>query len=420
MPRTRVEFRNGQGEQLAGLLETPPGNTPIACYALFAHCFSCGKHSKAATRISRALASLGIAVLRFDFTGLGSSEGDFANTDFSSNVDDLLAAARMLGERYRAPELLVGHSLGGAAVIAAAADLPSVRAVATIAAPATAAHLGTYLVQGGSDATGPRPLIRIGQQEFSVSQAFLDDLGRHGSTQTITRLARPLLVFHSPADEIVPVTEAAELYAAADHPKSFISLDGADHLLGRREDAEYVALTLAAWASRYLGLEYDPRGYQYGRPPEVGPHEVVVTELDRRFLRGLFTTHHRWMADEPRSYGGTDLGPSPYGLLLMSLGACTSMTVRLFATHEGLPLEDLRVRLRHKHVHIEDAEDFDAEDRRIEVIDVAIELDGPLTEAQRERLLTVAGRCPVHRTLTGELEIRKRLVAEPDRDEGSV
>jgi uncharacterized OsmC-like protein/alpha/beta superfamily hydrolase len=368
MPRIKLEFENAAGRKLAGLLDTPPQNTPIACYALFAHCFSCGKDSKAATRISRALASRGIAVLRFDFTGVGQSEGELAATDFSSNVSDLLAAADKLSRDYRPPRLLVGHSRGGAVVLDAAAQLPEVQAVATIGAPARA----------GVIAPG-----------------------------------KALLVFHSPTDQIVPIDDAAKIYQSASHPKSFISLDDADHLLLDPEDAEYVALTLAAWASRYLGLRAQPAEDRYGSAPPVGEHEVVVTELDRRFLRGLFTTHHRWMADEPAAYGGTDLGPSPYGLLLMALGACTSMTLRMFANHERLPLEDVRVRLRHKHVHIEDAEDFDAEDRRLEVIEVGIELEGDLGEAERLRLLEVAGRCPVHKTLMGELSIRKRLVPEP-------
>ena len=365
MPRIKLEFENAAGRKLAGLLDTPAENTPIACYALFAHCFSCGKDSKAATRISRALASRGIAVLRFDFTGVGQSEGELSATDFSSNVDDLLAAAEKLARDYRPPRLLVGHSLGGAVVLGAAARLPDVAAVVTIGAPAR------------SDVVAPQ---------------------------------KALLVFHSPTDEIVPIDDAAKIYQSAGHPKSFISLDDADHLLLDADDAEYVALTLAAWASRYLGLRAEPAEDRYGNAPAVGPHEVVVTELDRRFLRGLFTTHHRWMADEPVAYGGTDLGPSPYGLLLMALGACTSMTLRMFANHARLPRDDIQVRLRHKHVHIEDAEDLDAEDRRLEVIDVGIDLQGELSETERQRLLEVAGRCPVHKTLMGELSIRKRLV----------
>ncbi len=410
MARLKLEFANADGQRLAGLLETPPEGTTIARYALFAHCFTCGKDIAAASRISRALAARGIAVLRFDFTGLGNSDGDFANTSFSSNVQDLVSAAAALTREYRAPELLVGHSLGGAAVLAAASQLPEVKAVATIGAPATADHL-RHLFAGEVDEIGRRgaSTVRIGLREFTVKRQFLEDLHAHGSADYIRRLRKALVVFHSPVDDVVPIEEAARIYEAALHPKSFISLDKADHLLSRTEDAEYVAATLAAWASRYLGLEQEPARDRYGERPEVGPREVVVTELDRKFLRGLYSEHHRWMADEPQSYGGTNLGPTPYDLLLMALGACTSMTVRLYARHQKLALDDVTVRMRHKRIHEEDCEDCGDEGRKLERIDLELDLAGDLSEAERARLVEIAGRCPVNRTLTGELSIVKRL-----------
>ena len=410
MARLKLEFANADGQRLAGLLETPPEGTTIARYALFAHCFTCGKDIAAASRISRALAARGIAVLRFDFTGLGNSDGDFANTSFSSNVQDLVSAAAALTREYRAPELLVGHSLGGAAVLAAASQLPEVKAVATIGAPATADHL-RHLFAGEVDKIGRRgaSTVRIGLREFTVKRQFLEDLHAHGSADYIRRLRKALVVFHSPVDDVVPIEEAARIYEAALHPKSFISLDKADHLLSRTEDAEYVAATLAAWASRYLGLEQEPARDRYGERPEVGPREVVVTELDRKFLRGLYSEHHRWMADEPQSYGGTNLGPTPYDLLLMALGACTSMTVRLYARHQKLALDDVTVRMRHKRIHEEDCEDCGDEGRKLERIDLELDLAGDLSEPERARLVEIAGRCPVNRTLTGELSIVKRL-----------
>ena len=410
MARLKLEFANADGQRLAGLLETPPEGTTIARYALFAHCFTCGKDIAAASRISRALAARGIAVLRFDFTGLGNSDGDFANTSFSSNVQDLVSAAAALTREYRAPELLVGHSLGGAAVLAAASQLPEVKAVATIGAPATADHL-RHLFAGEVDEIGRRgaSTVRIGLREFTVKRQFLEDLHAHGSADYIRRLRKALVVFHSPVDDVVPIEEAARIYEAALHPKSFISLDKADHLLSRTEDAEYVAATLAAWASRYLGLEQEPARDRYGERPEVGPREVVVTELDGKFLRGLYSEHHRWMADEPQSYGGTNLGPTPYDLLLMALGACTSMTVRLYARHQKLALDDVTVRMRHKRIHEEDCEDCGDEGRKLERIDLELDLAGDLSEAERARLVEIAGRCPVNRTLTGELSIVKRL-----------
>ncbi len=410
MARLKLEFANADGQTLAGLLETPPAGTAIARYALFAHCFTCGKDIAAASRISRALAARGIAVLRFDFTGLGNSDGDFANTSFSSNVQDLLAAAAALAREYRAPELLIGHSLGGAAVLTAASRLPEVKAVATIGAPATADHV-RQLFAGEADEISRRgeATVRIGLREFTIRRQFLDDLHSYGSADYLRGLRKALVVFHSPVDDVVPIDEAARIYQAALHPKSFISLDNADHLLSRDEDAEYVAATLAAWASRYLVPRQQPGPDRYGERPDVGTREVVVTELDRKFLRGLFSEHHRWMADEPQVYGGTNQGPTPYDLLLMALGACTSMTLRLYANHKRLALDDITVRMRHKHIHEEDCEGCGDEGRKLERIDLELDLAGDLTEAERAQLVEIAGRCPVHRTLTGELSIQKRL-----------
>lgn len=253
MPRIKLEFPNAQGHKLAGLLETPNDDMPIARYALFAHCFTCGKDIAAASRISRALAQKGIAVLRFDFTGLGNSDGDFANTNFSSNVQDLLAAAHTLEQEYEAPALLIGHSLGGAAVLSAAPHLPAVKAIATIGSPATAEHV-QHLFQGSVDElnTAGTAQVRIGLREFTIKKQLLDDLNANTSAEHIGRLRRALLVFHSPLDNVVSIDEASKIYQAAKHPKSFISLDEADHLLSNRDDAEYVATMLAVWANRYL------------------------------------------------------------------------------------------------------------------------------------------------------------------------
>jgi uncharacterized OsmC-like protein/alpha-beta hydrolase superfamily lysophospholipase len=410
VPRITLEFPNEQGQVLSGLLETPPGNLPVGHIALFAHCFTCSKDVAAATRISRALAARGIAVLRFDFTGLGNSDGDFSNTNFSSNVQDLLAAARKLEEDYSAPQLLIGHSLGGAAVLLAAGELPAVKAVATIAAPATADHLRHLLKESAEEIeSAGEATVQLGGREFRVRRQLLEDLDKHDSAEHIRKLGRALLVYHSPLDTIVSIDEAARIYRSAMHPKSFLSLDGADHLLSRPEDSDYVATTLAAWASRYLDLEARPAVYQDSRLPQVDEHEVLVTEMDKKFLRGLYSGNHRWMADEPRVYGGTDLGPNPYDLLLMSLGACTSMTVRLYANHKNMPLSDIKVRLRHKRVHEEDSEDCEGEDRRLEIISLQLELTGDLNDDEREKLLKIAGRCPVNRTLTGVLKIEKSL-----------
>lgn len=416
MPRIKLEFPNAEGQTLAGLLETPPDGVPTSRYALFAHCFTCSKDIAAATRISRALAARGIAVLRFDFTGLGNSDGDFANTNFSSNVADLLAAARTLEREYEAPALLVGHSLGGAAVLAAVHDLPSVEAVVTIGAPATAAHV-QHLFSGARDALETRgeAEVQIGLRRFRIRKQLLEDLSQHVSADHIRHLNRALLVFHSPLDTIVSIEEAGKIYQAARHPKSFISLDKADHLLSNREDAEYVAETLVAWASRYLGLGRHAFEQSTGTAPRVAEGEVLVTELDTRFLRGLYTARHQALADEPKSVGGTDLGPNPYALLLMALGACISMTLRLYARHKGLPLDDVEVRLSHERVHAQDCRDGEQTEGMLERIRVHLNIHGALTPEQRARLLEIAGRCPVHRTLAAGPRIETAFEDESPR-----
>ena len=413
MGRIRLEFPNADGEKLAGLLEVPPTGVTIARYALFAHCFTCGKDIAAASRISRAMAEHGIAVLRFDFTGLGNSDGDFANSNFTSNVQDLLAAAAALEEDYQAPALLIGHSLGGAAVLAAAAQLSSVEAVVTIGSPATANHVSHLFDDSRNELeSAGETRVKIGSRSFQIKRQFLDDVDRYADADHLNALGRPLLVFHSPRDEIVSINEAAKIYQAARHPKSFISLDQADHLLTRREDAEYVAETLVAWASRYLGLSHKPFERNVSTAPAVAPGEVLVTELDKRFLRGLYAANHQLNGDEPRSAGGSDLGPSPYELLLMALGSCTSMTLRLYANRKKIELDDVEIRLRHERVHADDCAHCDEQPRRIERITREIQLFGSLTDAQRQRLLEIADRCPVHRTLEGELEIQSELKPE--------
>jgi uncharacterized OsmC-like protein/alpha-beta hydrolase superfamily lysophospholipase len=406
MARIRLAFLNAEGHTLAGLLETPPQGVPIARYALFAHCFTCGKDIAAASRISRAMAGRGIAVLRFDFTGLGNSDGDFANTNFSSNVQDLVAAARALEKDYQAPALLIGHSLGGAAVLAAAPQLASVEAVVTIGAPATASHVRHLLSSAQEElANTGEAEVTIGNRSFRVKRQLLQDLERYGDAAHLRDLKRALLVLHSPVDQVVSIDEAARIFQAARHPKSFISLDQADHLLSNREDAEYVAETLVAWASRYLGISRHPFEPSYGTAPPVEDGEVLVTELDRKFLRGLITARHQAMSDEPTAIGGKDMGPSPYDLLLMALGACTSMTLRMYANHKGLSLDDIQIRLDHGRVYAEDCAECETADRKIKRITRVLTLAGDLTDAERERLLQIADRCPVHRTLQSEPQI---------------
>jgi len=400
MPAERFDFINAQGQRLAALLDMPAGE-PRA-YALFAHCFTCGKDVHAARRIAQALTALDIAVLRFDFTGLGSSEGEFANTTFSSNVADLVAAAGALRDSRRAPAILIGHSLGGAAVLAAAADVAEARAVVTIAAPSDPAHVtGLFRDRLADIAQHGEIEVSLEGRRFRIRRTFLDDVAEQNLRGKITQLHKALLIFHSPTDSRVGIENASRIFEAAKHPKSFVSLAGADHLLTRPSDASYVANVIAAWAERYLDLP-EPR-------PDGAEGDVIVSETRRgRLQQEVRVGRHRLLADEPASVGGLDSGPSPYDLLLASLGACTSMTLRLYAERKSLPLDRVTVRLSHSRVHAADCETCESKEGMLDRIERAITLEGELDDGQRGRLLEIADKCPVHRTLTSEVEIRTR------------
>ena len=399
MPSERFDFSNAAGERLAALLDSPI--EPPRAYALFAHCFTCGKDIRAAKRIAEALTALGIAVLRFDFTGLGSSEGEFGNTTFSSNVADLIAAADALRRTRRAPAILIGHSLGGAAVLAAAADVAEARAVVTIAAPCDPTHVvGLFKDRIGEIDTAGGIDVNLAGRPFRISRAFLDDVNQQRLRDRIGALHKALLVFHSPTDDIVGIENATYIFTAAKHPKSFVSLAGADHLLSRRSDATYVANVIRAWAERYLDV------VDIGRdlPSEAG---VTVQETRAgRFQQEVRTGRHRFLADEPVDVGGLDSGPGPYDLVLAGLGACTSMTLRLYAERKAVPLDRVTVRLGHSRIHAVDCENCETKEGMIDRIDRVITLAGDLNEEQRKRLIEIADKCPVHRTLTSEIDIR--------------
>jgi uncharacterized OsmC-like protein/alpha-beta hydrolase superfamily lysophospholipase len=400
MPAERFDFPNASGQNLAALLDLPVGE-PCA-YALFAHCFTCGKDVHAAKRIAEGLTALDIAVLRFDFTGLGSSEGEFANTTFSSNVADLIAAADALRRTRRAPAILIGHSLGGTAVLAAAGGVPEARAVVTIAAPSDPSHVAG-LFRDRLDEIGAKGEVEVALagRPFRISRGFVDDLAQHKLLARIAELHKALLIFHSPTDEIVGIDNASRIFTAAKHPKSFVSLAGADHLLSRRSDAAYVANVIHAWAGRYLDLPASV-------PQAVTDSPVVVVRETRRgrFQQEVTVGRHRFLADEPAGVGGLDSGPGPYDLLLAGLGACTAMTLRLYAERKALPLEQVTVELRHDRIHAADCESCETKEGMIDRIERAITLRGRLDATQRQRLMEIADKCPVHRTLTSEVDIR--------------
>ena len=406
MPAERFDFPNAQGQNLAALLDRPAGE-PRA-YALFAHCFTCGKDTRAAKRVAEGLTALGIAVLRFDFTGLGSSEGEFANTTFSSNVGDLVAAANELRRRASAPAILIGHSLGGTAVLAAAAEVAEARAVVTIAAPCDPSHVtGLFKDRLEEIATTGEVQATLAGRQFRISRAFIDDLAEHKLMARIADLRKALLIFHSPTDEIVAIDNASRIFTAAKHPKSFVSLVGADHLLSRPSDAAYVANVIRAWAERYLEAP------QSASQAAGDAKTVVVRETGQgRFQQDVTVGAHRFLADEPREAGGLDSGPGPYDLLLAGLGACTAMTLRLYAERKALPLERVTVSLNHSRIHASDCADCETKEGMLDRIERAITLRGRLDAEQRRRLLEIADKCPVHRTLTSEIDIRTVEQAE--------
>lgn len=403
MPTERITFAGHNGSQLAARLDLPDG--PVLATALFAHCFTCSKDIPAARRISARLAAMGIAVLRFDFTGLGHSGGEFANTTFTSNVEDLIAAAQYLAGRNMAPALLIGHSLGGAAVLRARAGIPSVKAVVTLGAPADPGHVSHHfqdalpqIEQEGSAE------VTLGGRPFRIGKAFVDDISQTMLSPAIADLRAALLILHAPQDDTVSIDNAAAIFQAAKHPKSFVTLDDADHLITRAPDAEYAADVITAWVSRYVKLSPPA-------PPPGAPEGVVrVTEADPNgFLQDIQSgPRHHVVADEPISYGGTDRGMSPYGFVASGLGACTSMTIRMYARRKKWPLTGIAVDVCHNKVHAQDA--GLASEGKVDQFRRKIRLDGPLSQEQRARLLEIADKCPVHRTLEGSSHITTELL----------
>jgi len=410
--RKKVEFISGE-HRLSGLLESP--ESEVKFYALFAHCFTCGKDIAAASRISRALVQKGIAVLRFDFTGLGNSDGDFANSNFSSNIQDLIAAADFLRTEYQAPRLLIGHSLGGAAVLGVAQYVEEASAVVTIGAPLDAAHVAkNFALQLDDIEKNGKAEVNLAGRVFTIEKQFLDDIKRYDSRH-IGQLKKALLVMHSPIDSTVNISEAEKIYQAALHPKSFVSLDDADHLLTNKRDAEYAADVIAAWAGRYITYADNANHIAETASSkhdknEIAKGHVIVEEKNHKFTQHVSTNSHYWLADEPGNVGGNNMGPDPYEHLLAGLGACTAMTLRMYAERKNLAIKHIKVELTHSRDYQQDCQECESESQGIEAIVRKISFVGELETAQYARFLAIADKCPVHKTLHNNVKVVSTLL----------
>lgn len=399
----KMTFKNKEGDTLVGRLELPADRNPHN-FALFAHCFTCGKNLSAIKHISRALTANGFGVLRFDFTGLGESEGDFAESNFSGNIEDLVAAAEFLKEHHKSPTLLIGHSLGGAAALYAAPNIPSIKAVATIAAPSNPTHVKRLLKGSLEDIEQlGAAIVKLGEREFTIKKQFLDDLDKTPLSEVLQTLNKSILIMHSPQDNLVGIKNAEEIYKAGRHPKSFISLDGADHLLTDRNDSRYVGQVIAQWANRYIDIENE-------KLPDT--HHQVVASLGASdgFTTRMKVGNHYQTADEPIKVGGNDFGPSPYELVSAGLAACTAMTLHMYAKRKKWPLANVEVHTSHSKIHSEDCEDCESPTAKLDTFERELKLTGDLDESQKNRLLEIADKCPVHRTLHATVRVNTKLI----------
>lgn len=402
-----IKIANRNNEMLSAIIERPPVSTQ-GKMAVLAHCFTCGKNLRAARFISDSLVSRGFTVLRFDFTGLGQSSGDFAQTSFTANLDDLVSVATWLTENEQPPTLLVGHSLGGAAVVHAAANIPSVRAVATVGAPFDPAHVSHLFPLGAEELADEDTVdLNLGAHPVKISGHFVRDLQQHNASEVARNLRCALLVMHSPIDAIVGVDNASSLFTAAKHPKSFVSLDNADHLLTKEADARYAGETIAAWAGRYLTTA--------ASTVETEEQGVARISNEEGFTTQMLFGGHAFLADEPQSLGGENLGPSPYDLINAGLGACTAMTLKMYARRKNIPFDDITVHLNHKRRRVDDVEacmagEVDADQQgNFDQFERLIEITGNVTDEQRQRMLEIADRCPVHRSMERRSTIITKL-----------
>ncbi len=399
----KVSFLNNENQELAGRLELPVNQYPHN-FVLFAHCFTCNKNLSAVRNISRELTSNGFGVLRFDFTGLGESDGDFENTNFSGNVEDLISAANFLKENYVSPTLLIGHSLGGAAAIFSASQIESVKAVATIGAPSNPKHVQHLLHSNIEEIKAKgKAKVNLGGREFTIKKQFLDDIESKSLPEVAKNLNRALLIIHSPQDTTVEIKNAEDIYIAARHPKSFVSIDGADHLLMRKEDSIYVGNVISNWAKRYISI---PKTETLKTK-----HQVVASlHTEDNFSTKMKVGNHYMMADEPTSFGGNDFGPSPYELVSAGLSACTAMTIQMYVKRKGWNLQNVEVHTSYGKVHATDCDDCENTNSKIDTFNREIKLTGNLDSKQVERILKIADKCPVHRTLHNTVKVITKII----------
>ncbi|PKO99366.1 MAG: osmotically inducible protein C [Bacteroidetes bacterium HGW-Bacteroidetes-2] len=402
MDLKKVTFTNNKGEELSGRLELPDNQHPHN-FVLFAHCFTCNKNLSAVVNISRELADKGFGVLRFDFTGLGESAGDFSDTNFSGNVEDLITAANWLKKNHQAPTILVGHSLGGAAVIFAAEKIESIKAIATISAPSDPNHIKKLLKSSIEEIeTKGQAVVNLSGRDFTIKQQFLNDLKTKSLPDIVKKLRKAILVMHSPQDSLVGINNAEEIYSAARHPKSFISLDGADHLLTKKEDSKYVGLMISSWASKYL---------QVPEQEKIVSKTAILASLNSKdgFLTKMAVGNHFMVADEPIEYGGTGFGPSPYEFLSAGLAACTAMTIQMYAKQKKWEIDEVQVKIKYDKQHAIDCENCEYQEAKIDTFSREIHLKGSLDTKQRDRILEIADKCPVHKTLHNKVQVLTKL-----------
>ena len=404
MNTVRLEIENRKGLKLQAYLELPANQKPNH-FAIFAHCFSCNSNFNAVKNISRSLSNHGFGVLRFDFTGLGRSEGEFAESHFSANVEDLLDVSAFLEKNYKAPSLLVGHSLGGAAVIVAASKLENVKAVATVGAPATVGHV-THLFSHGIDDIPEKGEVevKIGGRPFKINQEFVNDFSKTDLPEIIKDLRKPLLVMHAPFDKVVGIENAHEIYHNAIHPKSFVSLDDADHLLSRPKDSIYVGKMIGTWVERYFEQEENKMISTEGE--QLVGH---LNLLEDNFTTSIQTKKHSFIADEPESVGGEDFGPSPYDFLSAGLAACTVMTLKMYAERKKWDLQEVFVYITYSKKHSDDLDIAVDTPTRFDHLKKKLKFIGNLDEKQRQRLKEIAAKCPVHKTLQSKIIIETEL-----------